>query len=253
MPKILYIELEKPLTEPYPNLPENWFLMKPVDTYWTLDSDEHIEIARRGFPLVPNFSTTIDGATGSTLKSSITDLGDFGNVPSYHAAMRGYIALSRVTSADNMLLARSFNPMLFRLGPQPFPSLLFRALNGEFDDMPETAFVQLCSTTEKATKNKNLMKDVLWKCSVCKDQLPWTAYFVNTEHKQWDVQYEERICHPGALRKCLHCNPMTDDEAGPSNEQPRCTLCQVTLCKETAPKEMWRHRKTQNIRCHDSC
>ena len=107
--------------------------MKPTETYWTLDSDEHIEIARRGFPLVPNFSTTIDGATGHTLKTSITDLGDFGNVPSYHAAMRGYIALSRVTSADNMLLARSFNPMLFRLGPQPFPSLLFRAL-GEFDD-----------------------------------------------------------------------------------------------------------------------
>ena len=55
MPKILYIELEKPLAEPYPNLPENWFPMKPVETYWTLDSDEHIEIARRGFPLVPNF------------------------------------------------------------------------------------------------------------------------------------------------------------------------------------------------------
>ena len=95
------------------------------------------------------------------------------------------------------------------------------------------------------------MKDALWKCSVCKDQFPWTAYFVNTEHKQWDVQYEERICHPGALRKCLHCNPMTDDEVGPSNEQPRCTLCQVTLLQEAVPEKMWRQRNTRNTRCND--
>ena len=128
MPKVLYIELENPLKEPYPDLPERWFAMKPVETYWTLDADEHIEIARRGFPLVPNFSTTIDGATGQTLKSSIADLGDFGSIPSFHAAMRGYIALSRVTAADNMLIARTFSPLLFRLGPQPFPSLLFLSL-----------------------------------------------------------------------------------------------------------------------------
>ena len=114
-----------------------------------------------------------------------------------------------------------------------------------------TAFAQLCSTTEKATKNKHLIKDAFWKCSVCQNELPWTAYFVNTDHKQWGVQYEERICHPGALRKCLHCNPMTDDEAGPSNEQPRCTLCQVTLLQEAVPKVMWKQRNTRNTRCHD--
>lgn len=99
MPKILYLEMEQELKMPYPGLPPKWFAMKPVEIYWTLDNDEHIEIARRGFPLVPNFSTTIDGATGQTLKASIADLGDFGSVPSHHAAMRGYMALSRVTTA----------------------------------------------------------------------------------------------------------------------------------------------------------
>ena len=134
MPKILYIEFENALKEPFPGLPDKWFPMKPVDTYWMLDADENIEIARRGFPLVPNFSTTVDGATGRTLKSSIADLGDFGSVSSYHAAMSGYIAFSRVTAAHNMLIARNFSPLLFKLGTQPFPSLLFQALNGEMDD-----------------------------------------------------------------------------------------------------------------------
>jgi len=133
MPKILFLEMLSPMKEQYPGLPNQWFPMRPVETYWTLDADENIEIARRGFPLVPNFSTTIDGATGQTLKSSIADLGDFGSSGSYPSAMRGYIALSRVTAGDNMLIARSFNPFLFKLGCEPFPSLLFRTLSGEFD------------------------------------------------------------------------------------------------------------------------
>ena len=44
---------------------------------------------------------------------------------------------------------------------------------------------------------------------------------------------------------------MTDDEVGPSNEQPRCTLCQVTLLQETVLKSMWKNRNTRNIRCND--
>ena len=139
--------------------------MKPVEAFWTLDADDHIEIARRGFPLVPNFSTTIDGATGQTLKSGIADLGDFGSMPSHVAAMRGYIALSRVTAADNLLVARSFSPLLFRLGQQPFPSLLFRTLNGEMDDMPQEAFIQLCQKTATEYSNKSLLAEAEWKCS----------------------------------------------------------------------------------------
>jgi len=204
MPKILFIELENDLKEPYPGLPKRWFPMKPVETYWTLDTDEHIEIARRGFPLVPNFSTTVDGATGQTLKSSIADLGDFGSVPSYHAAMRGYIALSRVTAAHNMLIARSFSPLLFKLGPQPFPSLLFKALNGEMDNLTEQEFVEICRETEKNSKTTNLLKDALWKCSgPCKKNLPWDAYLrADKKDAKWHILFDKRICRPGALRQC---------------------------------------------------
>ena len=45
--------------------------------------------------------------------------------------MRGYIALSRVRKAHDLLFAQPFNPALFRQGPQPFPTLLLSVLKGE--------------------------------------------------------------------------------------------------------------------------
>ena len=33
MPKVLFIEMEKELREPYPGLPEKWFPMRPVETF----------------------------------------------------------------------------------------------------------------------------------------------------------------------------------------------------------------------------
>eukprot|EP00973_Karenia_brevis_P044430 6153286-Karenia_brevis.AAC.1 len=59
LPKILFVEkTATPMKEQYPGLPKNWFPMQPVSVYWCLDADENIDIHRRGFPLVPNFSTT---------------------------------------------------------------------------------------------------------------------------------------------------------------------------------------------------
>ena len=81
-----------------------------------LDAEEQIEISRRGFPIVPNFSTTIDGATGRTLDSAIADLGDVRVLPSFTRARKGYIALSRVKKAHDLFLAQPFSPALFSLG-----------------------------------------------------------------------------------------------------------------------------------------
>ena len=193
MPKVLYIEMEKPLKEPYPDLPENWFPLKPVDTYWCLDPTEHIEISRRGFPLVPNFATTIDGATGQTLRTGIADLGDFSNVPSFHGAMLGYIALSRVTAADKLLIARPFNLLLFRLGPQPFPTLLFNTLEGAFDNMPERAFIQKCGQIEHSAKEKQLLKNLHWTCSECNETLHQSLFLGKVPSEIWMLEYEKNM------------------------------------------------------------
>ena len=87
--------------------------MTPITTSWTLDSEGCIEIKRKGFGLVPDFSSTIHSATGQELSGVLPDLGAFADKPNYAAMMRGYIALSRVKDAEGLLVVQPFSPMRF--------------------------------------------------------------------------------------------------------------------------------------------
>ena len=99
MPTTLFFELiEGKLKTDWPDLPPKWFPLKAESCAWTLDSSNHVHITRRGFALVPDFSTTIHSATGRTLTSSIVDLDDFSAKPNPSATMKAYIALSRLVS-----------------------------------------------------------------------------------------------------------------------------------------------------------
>ncbi len=86
----------------FPGMAHNCFPLSPVTVYWNLDVEGEIQIRRRGFPVVPNFSRTVDSATGKTLDTAIADLGDFTTTPSYKRAMKGYITLSRVKKAQDL-------------------------------------------------------------------------------------------------------------------------------------------------------
>eukprot|EP00973_Karenia_brevis_P057806 8044935-Karenia_brevis.AAC.1 len=66
--------MDRPMKKQYQGLPKDCFPLSPVTVSWTLDKDDQIESSRRGFPIVPNLSITIDGATGKTLDSGIADL-----------------------------------------------------------------------------------------------------------------------------------------------------------------------------------
>ena len=151
LPKKLIVKFDKPLKKQYHGLDENCFPLSPVTVYWTLDADEHIDISRRGFPIVPNFSTTIDGATGKTLDTAIADLGDFQVLPSFNRAMKGYIALSRVKKAEDIFLAQSFSPTLFQQGPQPWSTLLMEHLRGEEGEIDLQESVE---QTKRAVRKK---------------------------------------------------------------------------------------------------
>ena len=84
---------------PHPDAPkgkgkENWFPLRPIANSWTLDAGAYIEIARKGFAAVPDFSSTIHVATGRSLKAVLPDLGGVAEPATFSAMMRGYIALS---------------------------------------------------------------------------------------------------------------------------------------------------------------
>jgi hypothetical protein len=132
LPLVVWLESQEDLREQHPDAPKkNWFPMRPVTNSWSLDAGENILIARRGFAAVPDFASTIHAATGRSMKAVIPDLGGFVEPPSFEAMMRDYIALSRATDAEGVLIARPFSPLLFKLGPAPFPTLLLAFLQGK--------------------------------------------------------------------------------------------------------------------------
>ena len=133
LPSCIYVEVEQGLKVQVEGLPKNWFPMTPSTCVWSLDSEENVEIVRKGFPMVPDFSCTIHLATGRTIKSEIGDLGGFEDRPSHRAAMEAYIGLSRTTDAEGILITRPFPPKLFQQGPQPFPTYLMDVLQGKKD------------------------------------------------------------------------------------------------------------------------
>ena len=98
---------------------------------WYLDGDNRqIEVKRFGFPVVPDFGGTAHSYCGTSLDACIGDLLDWYQKPQKEAAVRGYIIKSRVRVTDNLLLAKPYNPMLFRQGPPPGPKWLLEVLRG---------------------------------------------------------------------------------------------------------------------------
>ena len=70
--------------------------------------------------------------------------------------MKGYIALSRVTCAEDLLIAQPFSPALFQRGPQPWPTLLLHNLRGHVE---ESSLAEMCNEAKKAAQNNVLLKD----------------------------------------------------------------------------------------------
>ena len=155
LPKRLIIEVTRGLKKQYPGMPHNCFPLSPVTVYWTLDQEGEIQISRKGFPIVPNFSITVDSATGKTLETALPDLDDIGAVPTFKKAMKGYIGLSRVKRAHDIYLPRAFSPALFRQGEQPWPTLLLEFLRGNrgIANLQEDT-----ASTNKQSKKKTLLK-----------------------------------------------------------------------------------------------
>lgn len=48
LPVKFYVEMITPMKKPYQGLPDKWFPMSTVTSYWTLDAEENIDISRRG-------------------------------------------------------------------------------------------------------------------------------------------------------------------------------------------------------------
>ena len=228
LPKKLFIESDKPLRKEFPGLPKDWFPLTPVNGQWFLDTEENILISRKGYPIIPNFSTTIDGATGRTLTSSIADLGEFADKATHTRAMKGYIALSRVRCAGDLLIAQPFSPALFQRGPQPWPTLLLKNLRGQVE---EHLLEDACKEAKQAANKSVLLKDLEWSCSRCIGAWDYTHFMSKgCTEETWFDEYARAIVKPGVLRAC-------------QLEVCTCPLCGLAKTEEKFTIGIWENRR----------
>ena len=198
LPPVIWLESDQDLKRQHPDAPKkNWFPMRPITNLWSLDAHGYVEIARKGFAAVPDFASTIHVATGRSLRAVIPDLGGLAEPATFSAMMRGYIALSRALDADGVLIARPFSPMLFRLGPQPFATLLLETLQGKNreEDLP-TKWAEAAAAIRNSTKDQRLL-DSLWKCGVCHELKAGRDY--NCSGNLWADLFLTKVLAPGHI------------------------------------------------------
>ena len=225
----------------HPDWPEHYFPLRPITNYWNLGGSfgaDAIEIRRRGYGLVPNFSTTIDGATGRTIPKGIGDLGHWQDLATPTRAMKGYIALSRVKKADDFLLAQAFSPCLFTQGKQHWPSLLLDVQTGA---IPVTdTFQQLCTDTERLSKNSKKLLDAEFWCSGCK-QHHHIDHFVkkNNDTCKWYEDVQRLVLEPGSEQRV--CGDMTC-------RRYICSDCHVQKPRSDFTVSMWSNKSHSDRR-----
>ena len=82
------------------------YALKPRSSDWAVDPPRNDNwIKRFGFPLVPDFAATVHAVTGGQLPTLIGEMDTFDATPSQEDALKGYIIISRVESANNIAIA----------------------------------------------------------------------------------------------------------------------------------------------------
>ena len=110
--------------------------IKPVESTWALDRRRkfpRLKIIRKQLPLAPAFCMTAHASQGMTMDAAIVDL----RIGKESSPLHGYVALSRVKKAEDILIFRPFDIEIFQRTLPVGPELLLRKLRGEGIDWEE--------------------------------------------------------------------------------------------------------------------
>ena len=100
---------------------ENWFL----DGYKS--RGKNLRVHRHQFPVAPDYARTAYSSQGFTLPAAIVDL----NFDKRTDPVTGYVALSRVRTANDILILQPFSKDVFQQGVNENPDILMAYLRGE--------------------------------------------------------------------------------------------------------------------------
>ena len=200
--------------------------------YW--DRAPGASVRRTGFPIVPNLGGTAHSFTGTTLKSAILDLLDPTRTPRFDDVPKSYVGISRIRNILHLLLAQPLAPCLFRMGPQPGPSLLLRWLEGNMsEDELEQEWKRASSDTERK-KTIRRLADVKLPCAVCSKEKTVAEYAVEPPpgaSGQWYPAWT--LIEAGAWRRCKACSDVTAQRSAQRRLMPQDLVC--FTCGMTKP------------------
>ena len=248
LPTRIILKMENRMTKKHPDLPEQHYILKPGAVEWSLDGrfgQDAVILRRRGYTMVPNFSTTIDGATGKTMEKAIADLGSWDDVATFTRSMKGYIALSRVTKAHDLLLAQTFNPGLFQLGAQPWPNLLLSMETGHGEGMTEEALNDLFTETDRRSNIQKKLFDMTFECEACQQMYLPDHFGFRRTGDEWRPGFLENIIQKGCRRSCKHQSTTI------SQPTHVCQECEQSKAEAMFSASMWHHKadKSRTILC----
>jgi len=252
LPLRIVLCMETPMRKKHPEYPDKHFPLLPVTTYWNLGGhfgSDAVEIRRRGYGMVPNFSTTIDGATGRTIDKSIAALGAWTEVASPTRAMKGYIALSRVRCAHDILLAEPFSPCLFTQGEQQWPSLLLQVQRGNV--VVDENFPMRCEAVDKAAKKMKKLVAGSFFCATCKADF-LLSHFVAPcdDSSEWYAHVKAYVLECGGRRRsCANRDVYTLQTKEKEEAILKCGSCHEIKPRGGFSESRFHHRHFQKLTC----
>ena len=185
------------------------FPLHPVQRSWELNESTGAKVKRTGYALLPDFAWTAFMAQGMTLRSGLADCGDVLDAAGLTEQMNTYVILSRLTTAEGLLLLRAFAPQLFSNGEPPGPRCLLKYLRSRFcghtaNYSVEDARAEYADRMANYTVRKERLKaqGPTWPCFECEHKLPSERF--GAPHTDADKVYENCVA-PGHWRRCETC------------------------------------------------
>ena len=181
LPEVIYVQFETVKTWRIDGLlHDKVFPVTAQRKPWFLDrgrKSPRLRITRLQFPLAPGFAITAHVAQGQTLRDGV--IADF-NIGPVASVFTSYVAATRVTGRDKLLIMRPFPASPFQKGNSIGRELLLRVWRGDHVDW-------------EALRAKYLEERT---CGECAEKKGKTAFTVG----QWNRGDPERVCRECTAR-----------------------------------------------------
>ena len=223
IPKVVFVQFAK-VKWHLDGMPPGLLPIYPVDRTWVVNRDTDARVTRRGFTLVNDFASTAFMMQGETLEAMLADCGDVWEVVGLAEMLTCYVILSRIKTADGLLLLRAFSKRLFQQGEPPGPKCLLEFLRSRFDqgtgeivaedakkdasEEIQTKYVELNAVFERNRKQQGTV-GVEWICSSCEQAFPAPGYGAEPT----DLTTTMELCiAQGSWRRCTACREGSDPQ-----------------------------------------